>query len=312
MKFYFSPEVVSEYFFEAEQTVEIVESRMKQGFIPWLLNVFKRHYKIERQFDLPILFVTDEDLGRNMDEICWHLQEKTRRFNAIDEHEMCQIPAEGRIPSPSNFDYRHYEFSLENEFNASEQPIVVERVGSFDWLGIYCGFNSPYRRIFIRIDKILEEPCLKDSFGVASVVLHELGHALMDTKSTVLKFETPVSQKNGNTLDFYMEEAMANLFAYRAIRGRNFKRGSAVGIAWFMMRQPAPYALGVKMGMAKTTRYSSLDFIIKSYIRNWYLAKCDHHHMAIKDLAAWVKLISTPSFFTDNDLKDQIHTLFTV
>ena len=247
-----------------------------------------------------------------MNEVVWHNLNHDRRFNALNMFETLQIPAEGSIPTPSDFDYRHYEFSPENGLNDNPQPIVVERVGSFDWLGIYYGFNAAYRRIFIRIDKILAEPFLNDAFGVASVVLHELAHALMDTKPTELKFETPVSRKNADTLDFYMEEAMANLIAYRSIRSRVINKDKVEKIAHFMMSQPAPYALGVKMGIAKNTRYSSLDFIIKSYVRDWYLAKCEHHHMAIKDLTTWVKLISIPTSFTDVDLKDQIQNLFTV
>ena len=157
-----------------------------------------------------------------------------------------------------------------------------------------------------------EEPLLANSFGVTSVVLHELAHALMDPGSfSDLKFITPASKDVAEVLDFCLEEALANLIAYRSIRNRTISRETLRNIAEFMKHQPLPYALGIKMGLAELTKHASLDFIIKSYVLKWYMAKSDKENLAINDYIGWWRMVMKSEPFTDIELKEQYETLFT-
>ena len=157
-----------------------------------------------------------------------------------------------------------------------------------------------------------EEPLLACPFGVGSVVLHELAHALMDPGCfSDLKFARPASKDVAEALDYCLEEALANLIAYRSIRNRSISRETVRDIAEFMKRQPLPYALGIKMGLAKLTKHASLDFIIKSYVLKWYMAKSDKEDLAIDDYKGWWEMIKKSDTFTETELKEQYERLFT-
>lgn len=290
-----------------EEVREIVKDRMKSGFIPWLLQRFeKKFYDPKEQFALPVLFVAEEDLDKTIPIYEWiGFRESVLKF-----------PDTVKVPSAGDFDYRHNLLeNIESVFNTKkddEQQLVVEWKGSFDWLGLYYGFKSSFRGIFIRIEKIMkEEPWLANSFGVESVVLHELAHALMDPGCfSDLKFVRPASKDVAEVLDFCLEEALANLIAYRSIRNRSIPRGNVRDIAEFMKHQPLPYALGIKMGLAELTKHASLDFIIKSYVLKWYMAKSDKEDMAIDDYMGWWGMVKKTGAFTDTGLKEQYEILF--
>lgn len=290
-----------------EEVKEIVKERLKVGFLPWLLKIFGKYfYNIEEQFGLPVFFVTEDDLNKTIPIYDW-----------IGFHDSAlKFPVSINVPSAGDFNYR--ENLLENMWgilnsqDENEFSWVLEWKGSFDWLGLYYGFKSPFRCIFIRIEKIMkEESLLAHPCGVASVVFHELAHALMDPGPfSGLNFIRPASEQVAKALDYCLEEALANLIAYRAIRNRTISRKTVNQIAEFMKHQPLPYALGIKMGLAQLTKHSSLDFIIKSYVEKWYMAKSPKEKWPIDDYKWWWKKIITPVPFTDIELKEQIEILF--
>ena len=143
------------------------------------------------------------------------------------------------------------------------------------------------------------------------MVLHEIAHALMDPGCfSDLKFTTPASKQVADALDYCLEEALANLIAYRSIRNRSISRKTVKDIAEFMKRQPMPYALGIKMGLAQLTNHASLDFIIKSYVLKWYMAKSDQEDLAIADYKGWWDMVKKTGPFTDTELKQQYEILF--
>ena len=125
-----------------------------------------------------------------------------------------------------------------------------------------------------------------------------------------LKFTTPASKQVADALDYCLEEALANLIAYRSIRNRRIKKEDVRDIAEFMKHQPMPYALGIKMGLAELTKHASLDFIIKSYVLKWYMAKSDQEDLAIADYKGWWDMVKKAGPFTDIELKEQYETLF--
>lgn len=295
------------YKFQIEEVEEIITRRMTSGFFPWLLLRFAdKIYKLDEQFGLPIFFVAEEDLGKTIPVTHW--------VGFVDTR--LKLPDNITVPSAKEFDYRHNLLeTVERDFNSQTEKgdgFSVEWKGSFDWLGLYYGFKSSFRCIFIRIEKIMkEEKLLSNPSGVAVVVLHELAHALMDPGCFPdLKFIRPASKKLAEALDFCMEEALANLIAYRSIRNRSIPRDTVRDIEFFMKGQPFPYALGVKMGLSEKTIHSSLDFIIKSYVLNWYMAKSVKGNLAIDDYMGWWKMVNVAEPFTDTQLKEQYKILF--
>lgn len=307
MEFLSTSNAEKSYSFVIEEVKEIVSARMEGGFIPWLLQRFvKKFYNPVMQFALPIFFVSEDDLGHTIPVYNW--------IGFVDSR--LKLPDNIEVPSAGEFDYRHNMLEkIEREFNPqieNQKQFILERQGSFDWLGLYHGFKSPFRCIFIRIEKIMkEEPLLSGSFGVGSVVLHELAHALMDPGCfSDLKFISPASKDVAETLDYFMEEAMANLIAYRSIRSRSVSKETVRDIAEFMKHQPMPYAMGIKMGLARLTKHASLDFIIKSYVLKWYMAKSDKEDLAIADYKGWWDMVRKGDPFTDTELKEQYEILF--
>lgn len=319
MEFYLSPAATGYFNIPIQHTVEIVKERMSRGFFPWLMQQFKRKYDIVAQFDLPVFFVCENDLGESLRIPDWHIcvNDGYEPAGASTKSVALNLPEYIKIPDEAAFNYNHNGRLIEPQMlqvREEELPPAImleKKEGSFDWYGLYYGYQASYRCIFIRIEKImLEEPLLANAYGVASVVLHELAHALMDTHDEPnLRFTLPVKKELGLSLYYYVEEAMANLIAYRAIRGREVARGIIDDIALFMEGQPFPYALGVRMGKAKRIQYSSLDFIIKSYVLKWYSAK-QGESTGIGDCGKWYGMIYAGAHFTDLDLKEQYQTLF--
>lgn len=155
-----------------------------------------------------------------------------------------------------------------------------------------------------------EEPLLACPFGVGSVVLLELAHALMDPGCfSDLKFARPASKDVAEALDYCLEEALANLIAYRSIRSRKISRETVSSIAEFMKNQHMPYSLGIKMGLAERTKHASLDFIIKSFVLKWYRAKSDKENLAIDDYKGWWGMVKKSDPFTETELKEQYERL---
>ena len=307
MEFFATTNAERHYASVIKEVKEIVNDRMKSGFMPWLLQRFGKHfYDSDRQFALPVFFVSEEDLGQTIHITNW--------IGFVDSR--LKLPDNIEVPSAGEFDYRHNLLeNIERVFNPqneNEKQFIVEWKGSFDWLGLYYGFKSSLRCIFIRIEKIMkEEPLLAGPFGVSSVVLHELAHALMDPGCfSDLKFARPASKEVAEALDYCLEEALANLIAYRSIRNRSISKQTVNDIAEFMKRQPLPYALGIKMGLAQRTKYASLDFIIKSYVLKWYMAKSDKEDLAINDYTGWWGMVKKSDPFTDTELKEQYELLF--
>ena len=286
---------------------EFVKDRMKSGFLPWLLQRFeKKYYDSSVQFGLPVFFVAEEDLDKTIPIYDW-----------IGFHDSAlKFPDTIKVPSAGDFDYsQNLLEKIERVFNPqneNEKQFIVEWKGSFDWLGLYYGFKSSFRCVFIRIEKIMkEEPLLACHFGVGSVVLHELAHALMDAGCfSDLKFARPASKDMAEALDYCLEEALANLISYRSIRNRSISRETVRDIAEFMKRQPLPYSLGIKMGLAELTKHASLDFIIKSYVLKWYMAKSDKEDLSIDDYKSWWDMVKKTGPFTDSELKEQYQILF--
>lgn len=322
MEFYLSPSATDYFNMPIQHAVGIVKEKMTKGFFPWLLNPFKRKYDVEVQLDLPVFFVCAKDLGKSLRLPEWHVCREDKYQPASDitgtERSVAlSLPEYVEIPDEGSFAYERNGHLIDTQIikaeNEKVQPgqLLESRKGSFDWLGSYYGFMASYRCIFVRIDEImLEEPRLAHPWGVASVILHELAHALMDTlEKPDLRFMVPVRKELAHSLDYYVEEAMANLIAYRSIRGRDVPCAGIENISVFMESQPFPYALGVKMGKAHRTRNSSLDFIIKSYILKWYNAKkCEA--TGIGDCRKWYEMIYDGKPFTDTDIKEQYETLF--
>ena len=307
MDFLFTTAAERQYSTLIGEVKEIVNIRMKSGFIPWLLQRFeKKFYDPVRQFALPVFFVAEEDLDKSIPVYNW-----------IGFHDSAlKFPDTVKVPSAGDFDYRHNLFeNIERVFNPqneNEKQFIVEWKGSFDWLGLYYGFKSSFRCIFIRIEKIMkEEPLLATPLGVGSVILHEVSHALMDPGCfSDFKFTRPASKDVAEVLDYCLEEALANLIAYRSLRNRSIKRETIRNIAEFMKKQPMPYALGIKMGLAELTKHASLDFIIKSYVLKWYMAKSDQEDLAIADYKGWWEMVKKTGSFTDTELKEQYEILF--
>ena len=307
MEFLSTPNAATHYASVIEKVKGIVTDRMKSGFLPWLLQRFERKfYDSGVQFALPVFFVGEEDLDKTIPIYDWiGFRDSALKF-----------PDTVKVPSASDFAYRYKKLEkierVFNHQNGYEKHFIVEWKGSFDWLGLYYGFKSSFRCIFIRIEKIMkEEPLLACPSGVGSVMFHELAHALMDQGThTELKFVRPASKDVAEALDFCLEEALANLIAYRSIRNRSILRKTVNDIAEFMKHQPMPYALGIKMGMAELTKHASLDFIIKSYVLKWYMAKSDNKDMSIDDYTGWWAMVKKTEPFTDTELKEQYDILF--
>lgn len=323
MEFYLTPAATTYFNFPVKQTIEIVKERMKKGFFPWLLNPFKRIYDVDAQFELPVFFVCEEDLGTSMPIHDWQICKEEDYVRATDisvaeKSAFLNLPELVSIPDAHKFDYERNGRLINPEIldsqNSEGQPglRIEKQEGSFDWLGLYYGFRASLRCIFIRIEKImLEKKGLANPFGVASIVIHELAHALMDSPlAEDLLFTMPVDPDLAASLGYYMEEAMANLIAYRSIRGRDVSRGTVADIAQFMKHQPFPYALGLRMGEAERTMYSSLDFIIKSYVLKWYNAKNLERKLGIGNCNEWFRMVFDENQFRDTDLKTQYDILF--
>lgn len=306
MEFLSTREAERQYAATISDVKEIVKERMEVGFFPWLLRGFSKYYNVDDQFALPVFFVTEGDLGHTIPVTEW--------IGFVDTR--LKLPDDIEIPSPHEFDYRHNLLEdaegLLNSQMKNEEQIVVEWKGSFDRLGLYYGFKSSFRCIFIRIEKIMKEVKLLSSpSGVASVVMHELSHALMDPGCFPdFKFVRPASEKVAETIDYFLEEALANLIAYHSMRHWHITKAAVRDIAEFMKGQPKPYALGIKMGLVNSTKYSSPNFVIKSYVLKWFMAKSDKESLAIDDYRGWWVMVNKAGPFTDTELREQYKMLF--
>lgn len=180
-----------------------------------------------------------------------------------------------------------------------------ESIVSSDWLGIYQTIGQS-RFIFIRIDEIMREPLLNNAIGVASVVIHELGHAIMDPRIPVqLDFRENLHPMVANLFRYVLEESLANWIAYHCINGSSPYENNVV--EFMRTKQPFPYPLGVKFGEA--TSIKAIEYIRKfyRYIECWYKAKTG---IKIENVAGWFRLILAVFAFTTADLRNQIETLF--
>lgn len=342
MEYYLTTSATA-YKFVIDDSVAIVDHQLQEGFIPWLLPKIAFEpigCKIYPKFDLPIFFVTEDDLGKDVDLRNWYVV--THRtllvptskiyclpdFNTIlprpwysDDNILVpatniygynrdvaiDIPKKVSIPEASEFEYPIIEFpQCFEEYNntpykQTEYYQIKKR--SSDWIGLYYGYNSSYRCIIIRIEKILKQTSINTPHGIASTIIHELCHALLDCNSLGLKFKSSVSNGIVDLISYYMEEAMANLFAFRAIRSRSFNKRSLNYIYRFMLTQPFPYALGGEL--AATQNLS--DFTIHNYITKWYKAK--YGILSIDDWKTWLKQIQAKNFY-EFDVKNQYTTLF--
>ncbi|MDE6809370.1 MAG: hypothetical protein K2J42_04705 [Muribaculaceae bacterium] len=317
MEFYLTPNATSYYPTPLSQTIWIIDKSIQHDFsIIFSQSNLGNSYNINEQLDIPVFFVTEEDLGKVIPDTEFKIIEsKGATF---------KLPEKIHIPNERQFGYKADKieqiFKRWTDQKALQNPnngIMFNSDNlkeSSDWLGLYCGFGSHLRCIFIRIDKIMAEPLLNNSIGVASVVIHELGHAMMDdlTKNTPfdLKFSQIVFPSIPNLLYYILEESLANLIAYRCIVKKVDKSSPYVANIMHFMRsiQPFPYSLGVKMGEAEpTSAMGSISREIQAYIRNWYRAK---KGAPICDVITWARLVLDKPSFTADDLKEQCKTLF--
>lgn len=315
------------YKFDIDKAVEIVDHQIQEGFIPWLISKIPDE-PIYHKFDLPIFFVTENDLGKTVDLKDWQvvthrtfLEPTSKNFFLKDIFTILprpwyssdcilapgmsiygdtrdiavDIPEKVNIPKASEFEYPNLELpqgSVKNDNDSHKQDefYPVEIKCSSDWIGIYYSYNSSYRCIIIRIEQILRHNSIYTPHGIASTILHELCHALLDCNSSCLKFKSSVSNSIVDLISFYMEEAMANMFSFRALRSRSFNKRHLDYIYKFMLTQPFPYALGGRL--AATQKIS--DFTIQSYILKWYKAK--YGILCIDDWKTWLKQIRVLNF----------------
>lgn len=347
MNYYFSQNSSKYFPNPIEDIVRIVDYRMLQGFVPWLLKVlYGTNYDEYEHLDLPIFFVTEDDLGQNIPRNNWigvggrsiHLHMRAHLPIPADFvlwENICKdsyLPETVSIPDAVAFNYKEEilnaleDVASKQDFNDPKfqwEDYPIERVDSFDWLGLYYGYPSTFRCIIIRIEAILNNPLLNGSspFGIhnnavggASIVLHELGHAILDpccpsnNSLAHLQFSIRTSPKIAKTIEYVMEEAMANLFAFRSTRSINLKRPQIEDIANFMKNQPFPYALGLRIGDATKTYRKSMDFLFQTYITKWYRAKTGK--IPITNYANWIRMILRKRSFNDCDIRDQYQTLF--
>lgn len=251
-------------------------------------------------------------------------------FYLIEDEQSVNLPYDIQVPEAVSFDYNHRDiekiFKQISEtrddlwYKNDNDLFPIEKSVSHDWVGMYYGYETSLRCIFIRIEKILSDPFLKgsapylsgmDHIGTSCIILHELYHAMTDEralKTLPMIFKEGCDMNIAELIRYVMEESMANLFAFRSIRNRFLQRRDLIEIAGFMESQPFPYALGKRIGDAKKTLQNSLDFSFQQYLTKWYRAKTGV--IPVTDYRSWCRLILQKDPFTDVNIKQQIQSLF--
>ena len=375
MEYYFTPEASKFFPNPIEDIVGLVDERMQEGFVPWLATVlYWDLYEKYLHFDLPIFFVGENDLGKNIPIYDWSVVTNRRiipsrkkglapsivflkdwysntgklvpatavqvsesyfntGFYDLKDEQSVNLPGEIQVPDAGSFDYKYRDIeevirqiseAKEDSGRKNEDILIfMEKSVSHDWIGMYYGYESPLRCIFIRIEKILSNPFLNGSasygsgmnhIGASSIILHEIYHAMTDENMPKVRIITPMRFKDGcdmkiaDLISYVMEESMANLFAFRSIRNRFLQKNDLKDIAQFMDSQPFPYALGKRIGEAKKTLHSSLDICLRQYLTKWYRAKAGC--IPVTDYRSWCRLILQEDPFTDVNIKKQIQSLF--
>lgn len=355
MEYYLSPGATRFYTGLIDEAISIVDRQLQSGMLQTLFRQVRlgSSYDPYEHLDLPVFFVIDEDLGKDMSVADWHIVtrrnhdatcavatviprpwmspvekelEPATNCQGFNDEKALNLPDTVHIPEAGEFGCQHRADIIESILDALAEPNSpfnpnlrvefnpAELFGSLDWLGLYRGFRASQRCIIIRIDKITEERFLADCgwYGVATIVFHEIGHAIMDTRNKpTLRFSTMVRPEYVDVIYYVLEEALANLIAYRGIRSRGMKKNDStvITIAQFMANQPFPYSLGLKIGQATPMGGGSatIDADIMKYIRVWYLIKAEPSY-TIRDIHAWARLIRKKAFNAD-DLKQQCHAL---
>lgn len=294
----------------------MVNSKLK-----FLLNdtSLGRFFTPDERLDLPIFFVTEADLGKRLPKKDFMHVEKRYLEKESDFNDSRSLPETVSVPDSKQFDFNDERIAekikgLDNS-EALQNPNLGIRPpdelnSSSDWLGLYYGFHSKYRSIFIRIDEIMREPLLCNSIGVASVVAHELGHAIMDSATHVtsayeLKFREKISPSVATLIYYLLEESLANLIACRCSNGLSPYETNV--IEFMLSKQPFPYSLGAKLGMATSSHSYEVMREIQKYTVGWYKAKDGRQ---IQNISEWIRLILSKSAYTPDDLGSQIIALF--
>lgn len=262
------------------------------GYIPRFLSFLHPALK-----NLPIIFITESDFGKKhgveslvIPQTNPGIERSSSEWNTdcpvdledtprcIDLHwDVDEVIKESDkieidIPEESEFDYfKDFDKEIERLTNEAledyeNRDCARSGLQMADWLGLYYPYASTHpRSIYIRIDKILNVPTLSHKIGVLSVVLHEIGHAIMDSPSF-----SP--QNHLDELCYYAnDEALANAFAYRALQTRLLNKRHPIfnDIKSFMNSQPFVYKLGLQI----VTATEIDDFTVKTYIANQCKAK---------------------------------------
>lgn len=374
MEYYFSPEASKFFPNPIEDIVGLVDERMQEGFVPWLAtSLYGKRYEEYLHFDLPIFFVGENDLGKNIPIYNWSVvtkrsiipsskrrlspslvfpkdwhsnadtpvpativQKSKSNFNSdfylIKDEQSVNLPDDIHVPEAVSFEYKHRDIEkIFKQISETQDDLgytndndlfPIEKSVSHDWVGVYYGYRTSLRCIFIRIEKILSDPLLNgsasylsgnDHIGTSCIILHELYHAMTDENMPALKtvpmiFKEGCDMKIAELIRYVMEESMANLFAFRSIQNIFLQRRDLIDIARFMESQPFPYALGKRIGEAKKTLQSLLDFTFKQYLTKWYRAKTGV--IPVTDYRSWCRLILQKDPFTDVNIKQQIQSLF--
>lgn len=311
-QFLLTPNALSICKSELPEIYSIISDRTTQGFFPFVHNVSRaREYGMMTWDRLPIYFVTDNDLGKtiNINDCIVALPLDNGTITMVSPKRHLEVIVPKYIES-FNLDKildvanerGNRDGQTEGELELTELIKLHHYSGVKDsnWLGLYEGgyFLFGNTSIFIRIDKIKSNNLLNSPIGIASVILHEMGHAIMDNDENF--------QKLPRVIKHLVEEPLANYIALRCLRSRRSKRdkNDISNVEQFMRSQRSPYPLGVKIANAQGKQ---LDFIGKTYILRWIKAK---KSSPIRNLLRWVYLVNNTPSFTDSDLKDQIKCLF--
>lgn len=254
------------------------DERQYIGFMPWLLHFINTKYSTnisgyvsrERAFlhpsiyDLPIIFITERDFVYKQGVEAIEIPTSVPEIEIIIglNKTKVNIPPESEFGYINNFDEEIGLIPIEHTNNTNSGRGVHKA----DWLGLYYPYISSHpRSIYIRIEKILSIPTLSHGIGVLSVVLHEIGHAIMD--SSRYNFQN----QHDEQFFYANDEAMANAFAYRVLQTRRLNKRDRIfnDIRTFMSSQPFVYQLGLQFATIKDID----DFNLKSYMTNLLKAK---------------------------------------
>ena len=261
MEYYFTPEASKFFPNPIEDIVGLVDERMQVGFIPWLTTwLYRKRYYEYLHFDLPIFFVGENDLGKNIPIYDWSVVTNRRiipsrkkrlapsivfpkdwysntgklvaatavqgskyNFNTdfydLQDEQSVNLPGEIQVPDAGSFDYKHRDIEevirqiseTQDDLGSKndESLLFTEKSVSHDWVGMYYGYETPLRCIFIRIEKILSNPLLNGSesygsgmnhIGASSIILHEIYHAMTDEKMPEMRI-SPMIFKDGGDMN---------------------------------------------------------------------------------------------------------------